>query len=61
MLLLIFLGIYSWFNSYSQDYLKTEDCQEKGFYIEQSSDIWLVNLVTKAIVQAISPRGEIAI
>ncbi|KAJ6070768.1 CAZyme family GH55 [Penicillium canescens] len=53
-------GMYSWFNSYSQDCLKTEDCQEKGFYIEQSSDIWIVNLVTKAIFQTISPHGEIA-
>lgn len=54
-------GIYSWFNSYSQDCLETNNCQEKAFYVEQSSDIWIVNLVTKAIVQSISPLGETAI
>ncbi|CAG8407763.1 unnamed protein product [Penicillium salamii] len=53
-------GIYSWFNSYSQNCLSTNDCQEKAFYIEQSSDIWIVNLVTKAIIQSISPLGETA-
>ncbi|KAJ5231283.1 uncharacterized protein N7469_005871, partial [Penicillium citrinum] len=54
-------GIYSWFRSYSQDCLKTNNCQEKAFYVEQSSGIWLVNIVTKAIVQSISPLGETAI
>lgn len=41
--------------------MKTNNCQEKAFYVEQSSGIWLVNLVTKAIVQSISPLGETAI
>jgi hypothetical protein len=60
-LLLSFQGIYSWFSSYSQNCLETNNCQEKAFYVEQSSDIWIVNLVTKAIVQSISPLGEIPV
>ncbi|KAA8650192.1 uncharacterized protein ATNIH1004_002873 [Aspergillus tanneri] len=54
-------GLYSFFNSYSQDCLDTENCQQRAFQVEQSSDIWLVNLVTKAIVESISPVGEIAL
>jgi hypothetical protein len=53
--------MYSWFNSYSQECVETNNCQQRGFQIEQSSDIWLVNLVTKAIIESVSPLGEIAI
>lgn len=51
-------GLYSWFSDYSQDCLRTEDCQDRGFYIEESSDVWIFNLVTKAIRESISPKGE---
>ncbi|KAJ5639538.1 uncharacterized protein N7484_007400 [Penicillium longicatenatum] len=51
-------GIYSWFSSYSQDCLDTDHCQDRAFYIEQSSDVWIFNLVTKGIQQSISPQGE---
>lgn len=52
-------GLYSWFSEYSQGCLETEDCQEKGFEVEQTSDLWVYNLVTKAIVEMISPVNEV--
>jgi hypothetical protein len=55
------LGLYSWFRLYSQECLKTNNCQEKALYVEHSDGLWLVNLVTKAIVQSISPLGQIPI
>lgn len=51
-------GLYSWFYDYSQDCLLTEDCQQRGVYIEESSDIWLYNIATKAIVEMVSPMKE---
>ncbi|KAG9251359.1 pectate lyase superfamily protein-domain-containing protein [Emericellopsis atlantica] len=50
-------GLYSWFDDYSQDCLDTEDCQVRGFEIEDTSDIWIYNLCTKAIEEMISPVG----
>ncbi|GIJ91455.1 hypothetical protein Asppvi_010421 [Aspergillus pseudoviridinutans] len=52
-------GLYSWYSDYSQDCLKTENCQQRGFHIEQSNDIWIYNLCTKAIVEMVSPVGEL--
>ncbi|KAK7959253.1 pectin lyase-like protein [Apiospora aurea] len=46
-------GVYSWFTDYSQD------CQLRGFEVEQTSDIWIYNLCTKAVVEMISPLGGI--
>ncbi|KAL4795045.1 hypothetical protein BDV19DRAFT_389702 [Aspergillus venezuelensis] len=54
-------GMYSLFSSYSQDCVDTNDCQQRAFEVEQSSNIWIVNLVTKAILESISSFGEIAI
>lgn len=51
-------GIYSWFSDYKQTCLLTENCQDRAFQIEESYDIWIYNLVTKAIVEMISPTGE---
>jgi hypothetical protein len=48
-------GMYSWFSDYSQKCLETENCQDRGLQIEESEDIWLFNLVTKAIVEMVSP------
>ncbi|RLL97668.1 hypothetical protein CFD26_105896 [Aspergillus turcosus] len=48
-------GLYSFYSAYSQDCLKTEDCQQRGFEIEQSSDIWVYNLCTKAIIEMVTP------
>ncbi|KAF3912036.1 hypothetical protein ABW21_db0200764 [Orbilia brochopaga] len=50
-------GLYSWFDNYSQDCLKTESCQQKGVYINRSNSIWIYNLVTKATVEMVSPAG----
>jgi hypothetical protein len=50
-------GLYSWFSNYSQKCLETENCQDRGFQIEESYDIWLFNIVTKAIVEMISPTN----
>ncbi|KAH7329285.1 LysM domain protein [Stachybotrys elegans] len=51
-------GIYSWFYDYSQDCLKTENCQQRGIEVQSSKDIWIYNLCTKAIVEMISPAGK---
>ncbi|OBT80414.1 hypothetical protein VF21_00738 [Pseudogymnoascus sp. 05NY08] len=51
-------GLYSWFDDYSQDCVDTNDCQERGLEIQQSSDIWLYNLCTKAIKEMVSPLGS---
>ncbi|KID94680.1 LysM domain protein, partial [Metarhizium majus ARSEF 297] len=48
-------GLYSWFSDYKQDCLGTEDCQQAGFEVVQSYDIWVYNLCTKAIVEMVSP------
>jgi hypothetical protein len=51
-------GLYSWFDDYNQDCVGTEDCQERGLEIWESSDIWLYNLCTKAIQEMVSPLGS---
>jgi hypothetical protein len=38
--------------------LKTENCQQRVVEIEQSSDVWLYNLITKATVEMASPVDE---
>ncbi|KAJ4156154.1 hypothetical protein LMH87_001367 [Akanthomyces muscarius] len=52
-------GLYSWFSQYSQDCLKTEDCQARAIDIQNSHDIWIYNLCTKAIVEMVSPLGAV--
>lgn len=52
-------GFYSWFSDYSQACLDRNHCQDRGFQIEQSHDIWIYNLVTKAIKEMVSPTDEI--
>lgn len=51
-------GLYSWFSDYDQSCVDSGNCQEKGFEIRESYDIWIFNLCTKAIVQMISPQGS---
>jgi hypothetical protein len=51
-------GLYSWFSDYDQTCLSTEDCQRRAVYISQSTDTWLYNLVTKGIVEMVSPVNE---
>ncbi|KAM5453040.1 hypothetical protein McanCB49686_004992 [Microsporum canis] len=50
-------GLYSWFSNYNQDCVKTENCQDRGIEIEESVDIWFFNLVTKAIIEMVTPKG----
>lgn len=50
-------GLYSWFADYSQDCLATDSCQQRGFEVVQSHDLWIYNLCTKAIVEMVSPLG----
>ncbi|KAL4735958.1 pectin lyase fold/virulence factor [Aspergillus similis] len=52
-------GLYSFFSDYSQTCLETNDCQRKGLEIEQSTNIWIHNLCTKAIVEMVSPFNGI--
>ncbi|KAJ6007783.1 hypothetical protein N7540_011759 [Penicillium herquei] len=48
-------GIYSWFSDYSQACVDTDNCQQRAFEIEQSTDVWIYNLCTKSIVEMITP------
>jgi hypothetical protein len=52
------IGLYSWFSHYDQACLSNEDCQEKAVQISQSTDTWLYNLVTKGVVEMVSPVNE---
>ncbi|KAF7183038.1 hypothetical protein CNMCM7691_002873 [Aspergillus felis] len=51
-------GLYSWFSDYTQDCLKSENCQQRGVEIAQSTDTWIYNLVTKGMVEMVSPVNE---
>lgn len=51
-------GIYSWFQDYSQDCVLSNNCQSRGFEVVQSFDLWVYNLVTKAVLEMISPLQE---
>jgi hypothetical protein len=51
-------GLYSWFSDYSQVCVDKDYCQDRIFQIEESYDIWIYNLVTKAISEMVSPLGE---
>lgn len=53
-------GLYSWFSDYSQACLDTNNCQQRGVEIQESSDLWIYNLCTKAIVEMVTPMGGIA-
>ncbi|KAH6857100.1 pectate lyase superfamily protein-domain-containing protein [Chaetomium sp. MPI-CAGE-AT-0009] len=50
-------GLYTWFRDYSQDCIASgaHDCQVGTFYIEQSYDVWIYNLVTIGAVQMVTP------
>lgn len=51
-------GLYSWFSDYGQDCVKAGNCQARGFEVEESHDLWIYNLCTKAILEMISPLGS---
>lgn len=50
-------GLYSWFQQYDQTCVNSgaNNCQTRIFQTEQSSDIWVYNLVTVGTVEMISP------
>lgn len=52
-------GLYSWSNRYSQACVLTNDCQTRGLEVQESHDLWIYNLCTKAIVEMIGPVGAI--
>ncbi|KAG5654983.1 hypothetical protein KAF25_011014 [Fusarium avenaceum] len=51
-------GLYSWFYNHKQDCVKTQNCQTKGFEVEESYALWVYNLCTRAIVEMVSPRNS---
>lgn len=54
-------GLYTWFRDYSQDCVDTgaNDCQLSTFYVEQSYDVYVNNLVTIGAVHMVTPlNGE---
>ncbi|KAM0420326.1 hypothetical protein ACHAPT_011868 [Fusarium lateritium] len=50
-------GMYSWFQEHDGKCIDSGngDCQDKVFYTEQTSDIWVYGLVTVGAVEMISP------
>ncbi|KAM6526030.1 hypothetical protein FSOLCH5_002161 [Fusarium solani] len=53
-------GLYSWFFDYSQKCLETEDCQRRAVEVQQSFDLWVYNLCTKAMVEMVTPYKGLA-
>jgi hypothetical protein len=53
-------GLYSWFFDYSQECLKTNDCQKRAVDIQEGSDLWIYNLCTKAVLEMVTPHGGVA-
>ena len=56
-------GLYSWFNNYSQVCITDgrKDCQYRNFFIEQSYDVWVYNLISIGNLQMLSPWNQTAI
>lgn len=48
-------GLYSWFNSYSQACVNTENCQDRAVDVQNTFGVWMYALATKAIVEMITP------
>ncbi|TGO46551.1 hypothetical protein BCON_0318g00010 [Botryotinia convoluta] len=53
-------GLYSWFQEYEQACLATKSCQDRIFSVEESTEIWVYNLVTKGSTEMISPINGVA-
>ncbi|KAM5347264.1 hypothetical protein ACJ41O_010269 [Fusarium nematophilum] len=54
-------GLYSWFQKHDRQCIDNGklNCQEKIFYTEQTSDVWIYNLFTIGATEMISPfSGE---
>lgn len=54
-------GLYSFFNSYNQECLDSESCQDDMVEIIKSTGLWFYNFITKASTNSISPRGGRAV
>lgn len=54
-------GLYSWFSEYSQVCVAAEDCQDRIFEIDGTSDVWVYSLITKASIEMISPYQGVAV
>ncbi|KAI8255747.1 hypothetical protein K4K56_007772 [Colletotrichum sp. SAR 10_98] len=50
-------GLYTWFQDYSQDCVNSgaNDCQLSTFYVEQSFDVWVYNLITIGAIKMVTP------
>jgi glucan 1,3-beta-glucosidase len=53
-------GLYSFFDNYNQDCLKTESCQNNMVSLETSSEVYLYGLSTKAAVNMVTLDGKSA-
>ncbi|KAF3801934.1 putative glucan endo-1 3-beta-glucosidase [Colletotrichum gloeosporioides] len=49
-------GLYTWFQDYSQECVNSgaNDCQLSTFYVEQSFDVWVYNLITIGVIQMVT-------
>lgn len=54
-------GLYSWFSEYSQACVAAENCQDRIFEIDGTSDVWIYSLITKASIEMISPYEGTAV
>lgn len=53
-------GLYSWFQSYAQDCLGGENCQQRIVQTDYSQGIWMFSQYTKGVLECVSPLGGIA-
>ncbi|KAK3296411.1 pectate lyase superfamily protein-domain-containing protein [Chaetomium fimeti] len=54
-------GLYSWFSEYSQVCVALENCQDRIFEIDGTSDVWIYSLITKASIEMVSPYEGTAV
>lgn len=54
-------GLYSWFQNYDQTCVNdgSNTCQDALFQTEESTDIWVYNLITIGAVQMVSPLNGV--
>ncbi|KAK3307184.1 pectate lyase superfamily protein-domain-containing protein [Chaetomium strumarium] len=53
-------GLYSWFDSYTQECLVPEDCQTRLMQTSNSRRVWMFSQYTKGATEAVSPLGGIS-
>lgn len=54
-------GLYSWFSEYGQACVAAENCQDRIFEIDGTSDVWVYSLITKASIEMVSPYEGTAV